>query len=99
MTSLALGWWPKFSAQLACALGQLLQMGHGEGQTTVIAGGLVKAGALNALAALARSSACKPIMSSGSAILNLYCDQYIYESRAVREGRCFMLENGGDHNC
>ncbi|KVH94697.1 Cellulose synthase [Cynara cardunculus var. scolymus] len=49
-----------------------------------------KAGAMNAMV---RASA---IMSNGSFILNLDCDHYIYNSLALREGMCFMLDRGGD---
>ncbi|XP_057483592.1 cellulose synthase-like protein D5 [Actinidia eriantha] len=52
-----------------------------------------KAGAMNALV---RTSA---IMSNGSFILNLDCDHYIYNSLALREGMCFMLDRGGDKIC
>lgn len=52
-----------------------------------------KAGAMNALV---RSSA---IMSNGPFILNLDCDHYIYNSQAVREGMCFMMDRGGDRLC
>ncbi|KAK4492612.1 hypothetical protein RD792_003430 [Penstemon davidsonii] len=52
-----------------------------------------KAGAMNALV---RASA---IMSNGAFILNLDCDHYIYNSVAVREGMCFMLDRGGDKIC
>ncbi|KAG8389534.1 hypothetical protein BUALT_Bualt02G0239300 [Buddleja alternifolia] len=52
-----------------------------------------KAGAMNALV---RASA---IMSNGAFILNLDCDHYIYNSLAVREGMCFMLDRGGDKIC
>ncbi|XP_059625625.1 cellulose synthase-like protein D5 [Cornus florida] len=52
-----------------------------------------KAGAMNALV---RTSA---IMSNGSFILNLDCDHYIYNSMALREGMCFMLDRGGDKIC
>ncbi|GAB4841074.1 Cellulose synthase-like protein D5 [Ancistrocladus abbreviatus] len=52
-----------------------------------------KAGAMNALV---RTSA---IMSNGSFILNLDCDHYIYNSLALREGMCFMLDRGGDRVC
>ncbi|KAF7152102.1 hypothetical protein RHSIM_Rhsim01G0288500 [Rhododendron simsii] len=52
-----------------------------------------KAGAMNALV---RTSA---IMSNGSFILNLDCDHYIYNSMAMREGMCFMLDRGGDKIC
>lgn len=52
-----------------------------------------KAGAMNALV---RASA---IMSNGPFILNLDCDHYIYNSLALREGMCFMLDRGGDKIC
>ncbi|XP_020598308.1 cellulose synthase-like protein D5 [Phalaenopsis equestris] len=52
-----------------------------------------KAGAMNALV---RTSA---IMSNGPFILNLDCDHYIYNSQAMREGMCFMLDSGGDRVC
>ncbi|KAI8006725.1 Cellulose synthase-like protein D3 [Camellia lanceoleosa] len=52
-----------------------------------------KAGAMNALV---RASA---IMSNGPFILNLDCDHYIYNSRALREGMCFMMDRGGDRIC
>ncbi|XP_010556710.1 PREDICTED: cellulose synthase-like protein D5 [Tarenaya hassleriana] len=52
-----------------------------------------KAGAMNALV---RTSA---IMSNGPFILNLDCDHYIYNSVALREGMCFMLDRGGDRIC
>ncbi|KAK9065820.1 hypothetical protein SSX86_015221 [Deinandra increscens subsp. villosa] len=52
-----------------------------------------KAGAMNALV---RASA---ILSNGSFILNLDCDHYIYNSLALREGMCFMLDRGGDKIC
>lgn len=52
-----------------------------------------KAGAMNALV---RASA---IMSNGAFILNLDCDHYIYNSLALREGMCFMLDRGGDRIC
>ncbi|KAG9451678.1 hypothetical protein H6P81_004582 [Aristolochia fimbriata] len=52
-----------------------------------------KAGAMNALV---RSSA---IMSNGPFILNLDCDHYIYNSQAMREGMCFMMDRGGDRLC
>ncbi|CAK9173454.1 unnamed protein product [Ilex paraguariensis] len=52
-----------------------------------------KAGAMNALV---RASA---IMSNGPFILNLDCDHYIYNSEAIREGMCFMLDRGGDRIC
>ncbi|CAI0460043.1 unnamed protein product [Linum tenue] len=47
-----------------------------------------KAGAMNALV---RTSA---IMSNGPFILNLDCDHYVYNSLALREGMCFMLDRG-----
>ncbi|KAH7687262.1 1,4-beta-D-xylan synthase protein [Dioscorea alata] len=49
-----------------------------------------KAGAMNALV---RASA---VMSNGAFILNLDCDHYIYNSLAIREGMCFMMDRGGD---
>ncbi|KAL1553009.1 Cellulose synthase-like protein D5 [Salvia divinorum] len=52
-----------------------------------------KAGAMNALV---RASA---IMSNGAFILNLDCDHYVYNSTAIREGMCFMLDRGGDKIC
>nr|KYP52704.1 Cellulose synthase-like protein D3 [Cajanus cajan] len=52
-----------------------------------------KAGAMNALV---RASA---IMSNGPFILNLDCDHYIYNSKAMREGMCFMMDRGGDRLC
>ncbi|KAL7106692.1 hypothetical protein ACP275_06G009800 [Erythranthe tilingii] len=52
-----------------------------------------KAGAMNALV---RASA---IMSNGAFILNLDCDHYIYNSQAMREGMCFMMDRGGDRLC
>ncbi|GAB2264953.1 Cellulose synthase-like protein D2 [Dionaea muscipula] len=52
-----------------------------------------KAGAMNALV---RASA---IMSNGPFILNLDCDHYVYNSRAMREGICFMMDRGGDRIC
>lgn len=52
-----------------------------------------KAGAMNALV---RASA---IMSNGPFILNLDCDHYIYNSEALREGMCFMMDRGGDCLC
>nr|DAD17888.1 TPA_asm: hypothetical protein HUJ06_019351 [Nelumbo nucifera] len=52
-----------------------------------------KAGAMNALV---RASA---IMSNGPFILNLDCDHYIYNSQAMREGMCFMMDRGGDRIC
>ncbi|KAH0470672.1 hypothetical protein IEQ34_000395 [Dendrobium chrysotoxum] len=52
-----------------------------------------KAGAMNALV---RASA---IMSNGPFILNLDCDHYVYNSLALREGMCFMMDRGGDRIC
>ncbi|GAV83167.1 Cellulose_synt domain-containing protein [Cephalotus follicularis] len=52
-----------------------------------------KAGAMNALV---RASA---IMSNGPFILNLDCDHYIYNSQAIREGMCFMMDRGGESIC
>ncbi|XP_059632202.1 cellulose synthase-like protein D1 [Cornus florida] len=52
-----------------------------------------KAGAMNALV---RASA---ILSNGPFILNLDCDHYIFNSLAIREGMCFMLDRGGDRIC
>ncbi|KAJ0964413.1 hypothetical protein J5N97_029535 [Dioscorea zingiberensis] len=52
-----------------------------------------KAGAMNALV---RASA---IMSNGPFMLNLDCDHYIYNSQALREGMCFMMDRGGDRIC
>ncbi|CAN6486587.1 unnamed protein product [Victoria cruziana] len=52
-----------------------------------------KAGAMNALV---RSSA---ILSNGPFILNLDCDHYVYNSQAMREGMCFMMDRGGDRIC
>ncbi|KAE9613271.1 hypothetical protein Lal_00027332 [Lupinus albus] len=52
-----------------------------------------KAGAMNALV---RASA---IMSNGPFILNLDCDHYIYNSEALREGMCYMLDRGGESIC
>ncbi|KAL7145146.1 hypothetical protein ABFS83_07G060300 [Erythranthe nasuta] len=52
-----------------------------------------KAGAMNALV---RASA---ILSNGAFILNLDCDHYIYNSMAIREGMCYMMDRGGDRIC
>ncbi|KAF5820170.1 putative 1,4-beta-D-xylan synthase [Helianthus annuus] len=52
-----------------------------------------KAGAMNSLV---RASA---ILSNGPFILNLDCDHYIYNSMAIREGMCFMMDRGGDRIC
>ncbi|XP_052190321.1 LOW QUALITY PROTEIN: cellulose synthase-like protein D1 [Diospyros lotus] len=52
-----------------------------------------KAGAMNAMV---RASA---ILSNGPFILNLDCDHYVYNSMAIREGMCFMMDRGGDRIC
>ncbi|PIA56948.1 hypothetical protein AQUCO_00700954v1 [Aquilegia coerulea] len=52
-----------------------------------------KAGAMNALV---RASA---ILSNGPFMLNLDCDHYIYNCKAVREGMCFMMDRGGENIC
>ncbi|CAL5395084.1 unnamed protein product [Camellia sinensis] len=52
-----------------------------------------KAGAMNALV---RASA---VLSNGPFILNLDCDHYVYNSMAIREGICFMMDRGGDRIC
>ncbi|KAK9167174.1 hypothetical protein Scep_002365 [Stephania cephalantha] len=52
-----------------------------------------KAGAMNAIV---RASA---ILSNGPFILNLDCDHYIYNSLALHEGMCFMMDRGGDRIC
>ncbi|BFG42522.1 hypothetical protein CerSpe_287950 [Prunus speciosa] len=52
-----------------------------------------KAGAMNALV---RASA---ILSNGPFILNLDCDHYVYNCKAVREGMCFMMDRGGENIC
>ncbi|KDP47036.1 hypothetical protein JCGZ_10763 [Jatropha curcas] len=52
-----------------------------------------KAGAMNCLV---RASA---ILSNGPFILNLDCDHYIYNCKAIREGMCFMLDRGGEKIC
>ncbi|KAJ7533513.1 hypothetical protein O6H91_13G052900 [Diphasiastrum complanatum] len=52
-----------------------------------------KAGAMNALV---RSSA---VMSNGAFILNLDCDHYIFNSLAIREAMCFMMDPSGDRIC
>ncbi|XP_042425999.1 cellulose synthase-like protein D2 [Zingiber officinale] len=49
-----------------------------------------KAGTLNALL---RASA---VMSNGPFILDLDCNQYIYDSQFLREGICFMMDWDGD---
>ncbi|KAL3731041.1 hypothetical protein ACJRO7_027980 [Eucalyptus globulus] len=52
-----------------------------------------KAGAMNALV---RASA---VLSNGPFILNLDCDHYIYNCKAIREGMCFMMDKGGEDIC
>ncbi|XP_057959167.1 cellulose synthase-like protein D1 [Malania oleifera] len=52
-----------------------------------------KAGAMNAMV---RASA---ILSNGPFILNLDCDHYFYNSMAIREGMCFMMDRSGDRVC
>ncbi|OMO88326.1 Cellulose synthase [Corchorus olitorius] len=52
-----------------------------------------KAGAMNGLV---RASA---VLSNGPFILNLDCDHYIYNSLAIKEGMCFMMDRGGDRIC
>ncbi|KAI9181185.1 hypothetical protein LWI28_012222 [Acer negundo] len=52
-----------------------------------------KAGAMNALV---RSSA---VLSNGPFILNLDCDHYVYNCKALREGICFMMDKGGEDIC
>lgn len=52
-----------------------------------------KAGAMNALV---RASA---VMSNGPFILNLDCDHYIYNTQAIREGMCFMMDRDGENIC
>uniref|UniRef100_A0A804I3Q3 Cellulose synthase-like protein D1 n=1 Tax=Musa acuminata subsp. malaccensis TaxID=214687 RepID=A0A804I3Q3_MUSAM len=52
-----------------------------------------KAGAMNAMV---RASA---ILSNGPFILNFDCDHYIYNSLAIREGMCYMMDRGGDRIC
>lgn len=52
-----------------------------------------KAGAMNALVR------CSAILSNGPFILNLDCDHYIYNCKAVREGMCFMMDRGGESIC
>ncbi|KAJ3688427.1 hypothetical protein LUZ61_017591 [Rhynchospora tenuis] len=49
-----------------------------------------KAGAMNALL---RSSA---IMSNGTFVLDLDCAHYVYNSKALREAMCFMMDRRGD---
>ncbi|KAI4313137.1 hypothetical protein L6164_026144 [Bauhinia variegata] len=52
-----------------------------------------KAGAMNALV---RASS---VLSNGPFILNLDCDHYFYNCKAIREGMCFMLDRGGEDIC
>ena len=52
-----------------------------------------KAGAMNGMV---RASA---ILSNGAFILNLDCDHYVYNSKAIKEGMCFMMDRGGDRIC
>ncbi|OVA01028.1 Cellulose synthase [Macleaya cordata] len=52
-----------------------------------------KAGAMNCLV---RASA---ILSNGPFILNLDCDHYINNCKAIREGMCFMMDRGGENIC
>ncbi|KAK9733577.1 hypothetical protein RND81_04G076100 [Saponaria officinalis] len=52
-----------------------------------------KAGAMNALM---RASA---ILSNGAFVLNLDCDHYIHNPRAIKEAICFMLDRGGKSVC
>lgn len=52
-----------------------------------------KAGAMNALV---RASA---VISNGPFILNLDCDHYFYNCKAIREGMCFMMDRGGEDIC
>ncbi|GAB4830944.1 Cellulose synthase-like protein D4 [Ancistrocladus abbreviatus] len=52
-----------------------------------------KAGAMNCLV---RASA---ILSNGPFILNLDCDHYFFNCKAIREGMCFMLDRGGEDIC
>ncbi|KAK4385742.1 Cellulose synthase-like protein D4 [Sesamum angolense] len=47
-------------------------------------------------AALVRSSA---VLSNGPFMLNLDCDHYIFNCKAVREGMCFMMDRGGEDIC
>ncbi|KAJ3692562.1 hypothetical protein LUZ60_011657 [Juncus effusus] len=46
-----------------------------------------KAGAMNSLVR------CSAVMSNGPFILNLDCDHYVYNSKAFREGICFMMDS------
>ncbi|KAJ4805181.1 Cellulose synthase family protein [Rhynchospora pubera] len=50
-----------------------------------------KAGAMNALL---RASA---VMSNGPFVLYLDCDQYVYNSQALREAMCFMIDHRGEN--
>lgn len=50
-----------------------------------------KAGAMNALL---RASA---VMSNGPFILDLDCDQYVYNSQALHEAMCFMMDKHGEN--
>nr|GLL28394.1 cellulose synthase-like protein D4 [Ipomoea trifida] len=52
-----------------------------------------KAGAMNALVR------CSAVLSNGPFMLNLDCDHYIYNCKAVREGMCFMMDRGGEDIC
>ncbi|XP_022968930.1 cellulose synthase-like protein D4 [Cucurbita maxima] len=52
-----------------------------------------KAGAMNALV---RASA---VLSNGPFILNLDCDHYVYNCKAIKEGMCFMMDRGGEDIC
>ncbi|KAJ6739530.1 CELLULOSE SYNTHASE-LIKE PROTEIN D4 [Salix koriyanagi] len=52
-----------------------------------------KAGAMNALV---RASA---VLSNGPFILNLDCDHYFYNCKAIKEGMCFMMDRGGENIC
>ncbi|PKA58848.1 Cellulose synthase-like protein D2 [Apostasia shenzhenica] len=52
-----------------------------------------KAGAMNALV---RASA---VTTNGPFILNLDCDHYVFNSQAMREGICFMMDRGGERIC
>ncbi|KAG7978525.1 hypothetical protein I3843_05G086800 [Carya illinoinensis] len=49
-----------------------------------------------AMNALVRTSA---FLSNGPFILNLDCDHYIYNCKAIREGMCFVMEEGGENIC
>ncbi|VFQ63160.1 unnamed protein product [Cuscuta campestris] len=52
-----------------------------------------KAGAMNALVR------CSAVLSNGPFMLNLDCDHYVYNCKAVREGMCFMMDRGGEDIC